>query len=129
MSIKINNQNKVILKKQKKDKLKELLSNKEYQVLYLVGNQYCDRKPNKHDKNIILEFEKDNIYDPNAIRIVSIIDNTKIKLGYVSKDYTQQFKSILNKIKIEHILKVKNKNEPNHPYYHLLYKISKYPIR
>lgn len=127
MSIKIKN-DKVIIKKKKKDRLKQLLSTKKYKILYLVGNQYCERKPTMNDTNVILEFEKDNIYDPNAIRIVSIINNKKIKLGYISKDYTNQFKSIINKIKIEHILKVKNQDTHHNSYYHLLYKLKKYPI-
>ena len=108
-----------LIKKSKQEKILALLN--EYEIVYLVGNQYCENKPSKLDNNIQFIPEKNNLYDPDAIKVVSIRDNKEYKLGYIGKLYTEKIKNNLDKIKIYKILKVENGTL--NPYYHILYKI------
>lgn len=105
--------------KSQQEKINKLLN--EYDIVYLVGNQYCKNKPSKSDINIKFIPEKDNIYDPNAIQVVSIKNGKKYKLGYIGKSYTSKIKKHIDSIKIYKILKIDNGTL--YPYYHILYKI------
>ena len=107
------------IKKSKKEKIIKLLN--DYDIVYLVGNQYCKNKPCKLDKNIKFIPEPDNIHDPNAIQVVSIKNEKEYKLGYIGKLYTSKIKKHIDSIKIYKILKVDNGTL--YPYYHILYKI------
>ena len=129
----------VFIKKKKKDKSKQKDKDKQmdtckqkvnlsdYCMVYLVGNKYCDVIPSKEDKDIKFVSEEDNKYDKNAIKVISIRNGVEYKLGYIGQNYAGNIKKIMNKIKIYKIMKVKNENNEL-PYYHILYKLTKYPI-
>ena len=111
---------------EKKPSIKKIINLNDYNILYLVGNQYCQNKPCKLDKNIKFIPEPENKYDPNAIKVVSIRNNKEYKLGYVGKLYTDKIRENINRIKVYRILKKKNGTE--NPYYHILYTLTKYPM-
>lgn len=114
------------IKKINKGKKRKIINIKDYEVVYLVGNQYCENKPCKKDKEIRFVPENDNIHDPNAVKVLSIRDNKEYKLGYIGKLYTEKIRKNINRIKIYKILKRNNGTE--NPYYHILYTLTKYPI-
>ena len=108
------------------NKKKKKININDYLMVYLVGNQYCENKPCKLDKNIKFVPEDDNIYDSKAVKVISIRGDKKIKLGYIGKLYTEKIRNNLNKIKVYKIIKINNGTE--NPYYHILYTVNKYPI-
>ena len=109
-----------------KKKCKTIININDYQIVYLVGNQYCEHKPCKLDKVIKFVPEPDNIHDKDAIKVVSIRDGKEYKLGYIGKLYTEKIMKNLNRIKIYKILKKKNDTE--YPYYHILYTVTQFPL-
>lgn len=99
----------------------EILSNKNFISIPLVGNKYFEKKPSSKDINIILVKEKDNKYDPNAIKVVSIREK-KYNLGYIIKDKINYINSIYDKISFYTLLKKKSDNKI---YYYLIFKFNK----
>ena len=114
------------IKKKNIKKKKNIINIDKYQVVYLVGNQYCKHKPCNKDINIRFVPENNNEHDSNAVKVISIRDGKEYKLGYIGKLYTEKIRKDLNRIKIYKILK-KN-NGTAQPYYHILYTLKKYPI-
>lgn len=113
-------------KSTQKKKEREIVNIDDYEMVYLVGNQYCEHKPSKKDKDIRFIPEDNNMHDSNAVKVLSIRDNKEYKLGYIGKLYTEKIRENINKIKIYKILKKNNGTE--NPYYHILYTLTKYPI-
>lgn len=91
---------------------------KQYKICYLVGNQYCDKKPCKLDIMIKMVPDTQNIYDNNAIKVVSIVNDKEYKLGYVSKFHNENILNKINHVKVFKILKFK---KGDNIYYHILY--------
>jgi hypothetical protein len=121
-----NKKEKKSLFKGGKNKKKKIINVNDYQIVYLVGNQYCSNKPCKLDTNIKFVPEDDNIYDSNAVKVVSIRGDKQIKLGYIGKLYTDKIRNNINRIKVYKIMKINNETEI--PYYHILYTLTKYPM-
>ena len=74
----------------------------------LVGNSYQKSKPTKKDINIKFVKENDNVYDKNAISVISIRDDKIKKLGYVDKNETWLIHKYFNIIRIKKINKEEN---------------------
>jgi hypothetical protein len=100
------------------------LNSSEYCLFSLVGNKYCQKKPSGNDKKIKLIYEKNNPFDKNAIKIVSIRDDIYYHLGYIDKAQTHQLKiKVKNKeIKFKAFIR---KMDNVQDYYYLLFKNKK----
>lgn len=103
--------------------IEDILSNtKNFVSIPLVGNKYCKKKPTNNDKNIKIIREIDNIYDSNALKVVSTRDNIDYDLGYIIKDKIDFVNSNLDKLEFFIIIK-KNDLKMNIVYYYLIFKI------
>tara|TARA_B100001094_G_scaffold328826_1_gene390143 strand:- start:1120 stop:1437 length:318 start_codon:yes stop_codon:yes gene_type:complete len=99
----------------------EILLDNNFISIPLVGNKYFEKKPSNKDINIVLVKEKNNKYDPNAIKVVSIREK-KYNLGYIIKDKINYINSIYDKISFYTLLK---KNSKDKIYYYLIFKFNK----
>lgn len=99
-----------------------LADTKKFVSIPLVGNKYCKKKPTNNDKNIKIIKEIDNIYDSNALKVVSKRNDIEHDLGYIIKDKIDFVNLNLNKLKFLTILK-KNNKKMNSIYYYLIFKI------
>ena len=103
--------------------IKDILDDtKNFVSIPLVGNKYCKKRPTNNDKNIKIVKEVDNIYDSNALKVVSKRDNIEHDLGYIIKDKIDFVNLNLDKLKFFTILK-KNNQKMNSIYYYLIFKI------
>ena len=96
----------------------KILNNESYIKIPLVGNRYCSKKPSSNDTIIALVDEPENEYDKNAIRVISIRDSKKVKLGYVISDMTKYVKKHRNKMEFVTIIV---KKQDDKKYYILVF--------
>jgi len=96
----------------------QILLDKNYIKIPLVGNQYCSKRPSSNDTIIALEDEPNNSYDRNAIKVISIRNSKKIKLGYVIGHETEYVKKYRDNMEFVTIIV---KNQDGKRYYILVY--------
>ena len=99
------------------------LNSDKYCLYTLVGNKYCQKKPSGNDKKIKLIYEKNNPFDKNAIKIVSIRDDISYHLGYIEKTQTLKLKTRVKNKEIKFKAFIKKTGEID-DYYYLLFKIN-----
>ena len=103
--------------------LEEILKDKKFIKIPLVGNKFTGNKITSKDLNIIFELDNDNIYDKNAVKVFSKY-NSRIKhIGFISKE-----KNIFWR-KNKHILKFNcliKKTVSENKYYYLIFEKLKF---
>ena len=72
--------------------IQKFLTDDNYIKFSLVGNSYCSKRPSSNDKNIEIVFDNTNHYDKNAIKVLSVRNDTKHLLGYIAKHQNCYFK-------------------------------------
>ena len=95
-----------------------------YYKIPLVGNKYQNYKPTNKDTDILLIKEDENIHDSNAVCVYSrrqSIEGIKLnKLGYIISDKTSFIRENFDNLKIDKIIRSRNKNNEGNYYYYLL---------
>jgi hypothetical protein len=84
----------------------------------LVGNTYCRKNPSSKDTNIKLVFDRNNKFDKNAIKVLSIRDDIELEIGYIIKQKTIFLKKIIDEIRFKVIIK---KTKCSKIYYYLIF--------
>ena len=85
--------------------IQKFLTDDNYIKFSLVGNSYCSKRPSSNDKN--------------AIKVLSVRNDTKHLLGYIAKHQNCYFKKIIKRIKFVTIIK---QTLEDSKYYFLIYK-------
>ena len=99
----------------------KFLDNKQYLIIRLVGNQYCTKTPSSKDTKLRFKYEKDNLYDHNAIKVYSIRDGNSIDLGYIEKGKNVYLKSLIKQKSVKYKMIIK-KLEYDEIYYYIVFK-------
>jgi hypothetical protein len=99
----------------------KFLNNSKYLLIRLVGNQYCQKKPSSKDTKLRFKYEKDNEYDTNAIKVLTIRENEEIPLGYIERHKNIYLKSLIKKKNVKYKMIIQ-KLEYDEIHYYIVFK-------
>jgi hypothetical protein len=87
------------------------------EIVPLVGSKFLNITPNKHDKDLMLVKEDNNIHDSNAVAVYSKRNNKLVKLGFIIKDKNVEIRKIMDSIKTTKIIRSDIKSNGRYYYY------------
>ena len=97
------------------------LDNSRYILIRLVGNQYCQKKPSSNDNKLRFKYERDNQFDSNAIKVLSIRNEEPKPLGYIDRHKNVYLKSLIKNKSVKYKMIIK-KIEHNDVLYYIVFK-------
>ena len=82
--------------------MNNFLNNPNYILVGLVGNKYCEKKPSSKDTKLRFKYERHNIHDANAIKVMSVRNNDISPIGYIDRCKNKYLKSLIKEKRVKY---------------------------